>query len=268
MYRINQYQFNDFKCQASLHKSNYAVLANMQEKGIKYSPDFDFSEEYYLLKELNHIQIPVAYDFGQDELFRDGKFLIKQNYIVLQHINGYDLVEYLEKKDIRSVETINEIIKLFINVCDPLQYIHSKNYIHCDIKPGHLILSQKTGLVHLIDFELSIKKGGVIKGISKEYASPEQLQMFTFLKDRPRKVYYEEISSTIRLDGRTDLYCIGLILYQVLAKKLWLSEKVSPSQTNDQIPGKLVEIVNGLLEANVFNRIQSADELKKALLSI
>jgi len=55
----------------------------MQEKGIKYSPDFDFSEEYYLLKELNHIQIPVAYDFGQDELFRDAKFLIKQNYIVL-----------------------------------------------------------------------------------------------------------------------------------------------------------------------------------------
>lgn len=268
MYRINQYQFNDFKCQASLHKSNYAVLANMQEKGIKYSPDFDFSEEYYLLKELNHIQIPIAYDFGQDELFRDGKFLIKQNYIVLQHINGYDLVEYLEKKDIRGVETINEIIKLFINVCDPLQYIHSKNYIHCDIKPGHLILSQKTGLVHLIDFELSIKKGGVIKGISKEYASPEQLQMLTFLKDRPRKVHYEEISSTIRLDGRTDLYCLGLILYQVLTKKLWLSEKVSPSQTNDQIPGKLVEIVNGLLEANVFNRIQSADELKKALLSI
>ena len=157
---------------------------------------------------------------------------------------------------------------MFINVCDPLQYIHSKNYIHCDIKPGHLILSQKTGLVHLIDFELSIKKGGVIKGISKEYSSPEQLQMLTFLKDLPRKVHYEKISSTIRLDGRTDLYCIGLILYQALTKKLWLPEKASPSQTNDQIPWKLVEIVNGLLEANVFNRIQSADELKKPLLSI
>src|SRR3989304_6415334 len=155
MYRINKYPFNDFKCQANLHKSNYAVLNNAPEKGIKYSPDFDFSEEYYLLKELNHIQIPIAYDFGQGELFRDEKFLIKQNFIVLQHVNGYDLVEYLEKKDARNVETINEIIKLFINVCDPLQYIHSKNYIHCDIKPGHLILSQKTGLVHLIDFELS-----------------------------------------------------------------------------------------------------------------
>ena len=108
----------------------------------------------------------------------------------------------------------------------------------------------------------------MIKGISKEYSSPEQLQMLTFLKDLPRKVHYEKISSTIRLDGRTDLYCIGLILYQALTKKLWLPEKASPSQTNDQIPWKLVEIVNGLLEANVFNRIQSADELKKPLLSI
>lgn len=53
MYSINKYQFNEFKCQASLHKSNYAVLINVPDKGIKYSPDFDFSEEYYILKELN-----------------------------------------------------------------------------------------------------------------------------------------------------------------------------------------------------------------------
>ena len=98
MYRINKYNFNDFKCQASLHKSNYAVLINTAEQGIKYSPDFDFSEEYYILKELSHVQIPTAYDFGQGELFRDEKFLIKQNFIILQHISGYELVEYFEKE--------------------------------------------------------------------------------------------------------------------------------------------------------------------------
>ena len=79
MYRINKYHFNEFKCQASLHKSNYAVLINVPDKGIKYSPDFDFSEEYYILKELSHPQIPTSSDFGQGELFRDEKFLIKQN---------------------------------------------------------------------------------------------------------------------------------------------------------------------------------------------
>ncbi len=269
MYRINKYLFNDFKCQASLHKSNYAVLTNYPEKGIKYSPDFDlFSEEYYLLKELGHVQIPAAHDFGQGELFRGEKFLIKQNFIVLQHIAGYDLVDYFYEKNIENTEVIIEAVKLFINICDPLHYLHSIGYIHCDLKPGHLILNQKTGLVHLIDFELAIKRGGIIKGISKEYASPEQLQMLNYLKDLPRKVHYEAISSTIRLDGRTDLYSIGLILYQILTKKLWEQGKIPPSQLNKQISPKLEAVIRGLLEVNVSQRIPTAEELKNALSSI
>lgn len=265
MYRINKYHFNDFKCQANLHKSNYAVLIDAPEKGIKYSPDFDFSEEYYILKELNNPQIPTTYDFGQGELFRDEKFLIKQNFIVLQHISGYDLFEYFQEKDMENAETIDEVVKLFITLCDPLQYLHSKNYIHCDIKPGHLILNQKKDLVYLIDFELAIKRGGIIKGISKEYASPEQLQMLTYLKDRPRKFHYEAISSVIRLDGRTDLYSAGLIFYQILTKKLWQIEKVLPRQINTHIPQKLEEILNNLLEVNLSDRIPSAEELKRVL---
>ena len=149
-----------------------------------------------------------------------------------------------------------------------MHYLHSKGYIHCDLKPGHLILNQKTGLVHLIDFELAIKRGGIIKGISKEYASPEQLQMLNYLKDLPRKVHYEAISSTIRLDGRTDLYSIGLILYQILTKKLWVQDKIPPSQLNKQISPKLEAVIRGLLEANVSQRIPTAEELKNALSSI
>lgn len=268
MYRINKYHFNEFKCQASLHKSNYAVLINVPDKGIKYSPDFDFSEEYYIMKEFSHPQIPTTSDFGQGELFRDEKFLIKQNFIVLQHVNGYDLVDYFNEKDVEHVKTIEEIIKSFITVCDPLQHVHDKHYIHCDLKPGHLILNQKTGLVHIIDFELAIKRGGIIKGISKEYASPEQLQMLNYLKDLPRKVHYEAISSTVRLDGRTDLYSLGLILYRMVTKKSWQAEKVLPSKINSHISQKLEEIVSGLLEANPAHRIPSAEELKKALSSI
>lgn len=268
MYRINKYHFNEFKCEASLHKSNYAVLINVSDTGIKYSPDFDFSEEYYILKELNHPQIPSTSDFGQGELFRDDKFLIKQNFLILQHVHGYDLVDYFTKKDMENAKTIDEVIKAFITVCDPIQHVHDKHYIHCDLKPGHLILNQKTGLVHIIDFELAIKRGGIIKGISKEYASPEQLQMLNYLKDLPRKVHYEAISSTIRLDGKVDLYALGLIFYQIVTKKLWQTEKALPSKINSHIPQKLEEILNGLLEVNPSQRISSAEEVKKALMSM
>lgn len=268
VYKINKYQFNDFKCQAELHKSNYAVLTNLPERGIKYSPDADFSEEYYLLKELSHSQIPIAHDFGQGELFRDEKFLIKQNFIVLQHINGYDLVDYFKERDVSKAEIIDEAIKLFMTVCDPLQHLHNKHYVHCDLKPGHLILNQKTNVVHLIDFELAIKRGGIIKGISREYASPEQLQMLNSLKDLPRKVHYEAISSNIRIDGKTDLYSVGLILYQILTKNLWQIEKILPRQINSHLPQKLEEVIKGLLDVNVSNRISSAEELKNMLSSI
>lgn len=268
MYRINKYQFNDFKCQAQLHKANYAVLFNMPDRGIKYSPDSDFSEEYYLLQELSHPQIPAAYDFGQGDLFKGEKFLIKQHFVVLQHIGGYDLFDYFNKKDVEQPEIIDEVIKLFTTICDPLQYIHNKGYIHCDLKPGHLIIIQNTGLVSIIDFELSIKRGGIIKGISREYASPEQMQMLTYLKDRPRKVHREEIPTPIRLDGRTDMYSVGLLLYEVLTKKTWQNEKTLPSQINRSVPQRLEEIVLSLLETNAASRIPSADELKQALCSI
>ncbi len=268
MYTINKYQFNDFKCQASLHKANYAVLVNMPDYGIKYAPYSDFSEEYYLLQELSHPQIPAAYDLGQGDLFKGDKLLIKQNFVVLQHFNGYDLVDYFNKKNIEQPGTIDEIIKLFATICAPLQYLHNKNYIHCDLKPGHLIIIRETGLVSLVDFELAIKFGDIIKGISREYASPEQLQMLAYLKDRPRKAQHKDISATIRLDGKTDLYSVGLLLYQVLTKKIWQTEKIPPSQINRFVSHELEEVVLSLLETNVADRISSADELKKALSSI
>ncbi len=258
----SKYYFADFKCQANLHKSNYAVLSNMPEWGIKYSPDYDFSEEYCLLKKLNHPQIPAVHDVGQGELFRDKKFLIKQNFIVLQHIEGYDLVDYFLEKDVEDDRTIQEAVRLFVGICDPLQYLHSQNYIHCDLKPGHLILNKKTGSVHIIDFELAIKVGKVIEGISKEYASPEQLQMLALImKEQPG----DSSPLKIHLDGRTDLYSIGLIFYQILTKRLWQKEKIPPRRINHHIPPQLETIIGKLLEENVSNRISSASELKKAL---
>ena len=268
MYTIKKYQFNDFKCQANLHKANYAVLINMPEYGLKYSPDSDFSEEYHLLKELSHPQIPTACDFGQGDLFKGDKLLIKQNFVVLQHVNGYDLIDYFNEKNVEQPGVIDEIIKLFTTVCDPLQYLHNKNYIHCDLKPGHLIITQKTGLVSLVDFELAIKFGDIIKGISREYASPEQLQMLAYLKDRPRKAHHQDISATIRLDGKTDLYSVGLLLYQVVTKKIWQVEKTLPSQINRFVPHELEEVILSLLETNTADRMPSADVLKRALSSI
>jgi len=265
MYIINNYRFSDFKCNADLHKSNYAVLIDQPERGIKYAPYADFSDEYNILRELNHKQLPKVYDIGQGNLYRNEKFLIKQNYLILQHIQGLDIIEYFMRKDIKQPATINEAIRMFLTICCPLQYLHHKNYIHCDLKPGHLIYNQKTGLVYLIDFELAMKQGEIIKGISKEYASPEQLEMLNLLRKHLEDLDEKKLSSSIHLDGRTDLYSVGLLLYQVLTKHLWQEKKDRPRTFNKQIPKRLEEIVLGLLETDALNRIPSAEKLKDEL---
>lgn len=268
MFKINNYRFENFKCQADLHKSNYAVLLDDTGKGIKYAPYSNFSDEYNMLKALNHTQIPTVYDIGQGRLYKDNKFLLKQNFIVLQHIDGYDMVDYFKEKDVENTETIHEVIQLFITICDALQYLHSRHYVHCDLKPGHLIIDKKTKLVCLIDFELAISCGEAIRGISREYASPEQLQMLAYFKSLPGEDDYRDIPPDIRLDGKTDLYSTGLILYQIVTKNLWLTKKTLPSKINIHVPMKLEEIIMNLLEENPAQRTQSAEELKKALLKI
>ncbi|MCF6149341.1 MAG: protein kinase [Candidatus Kuenenia sp.] len=237
-------------------------------KGIKYAPYADFSGEYNVLKELNHKQIPKVYDIGQGELYRDERFLIKQNFIVLQHINGDDLVKYFNEKDVENSEIIDEVVKLFVTLCDPLTYLHNMNYIHCDIKPGHLIYNRETGLVHIIDFELAIKQGEILRGISREYASPEQLQILDYLRSQKEDDDQNSLPSAITLDGRTDLYSTGLLLYETLTKKAWQKGMDLPRKLNKRIPQKLEEIIMGLLEENVSNRISSAEKLEKMLLGI
>jgi len=267
MYRINKYQFDTFKCQAELHKSNYAVLSNEPDKGIKYAPYANFSDEYNMLKALSHSQIPRTYDIGQGDLYKDSKFLIKQNFIVLQHIKGYDVVEYFKEKDVENIKIIDEIIHLFISLCGPLQYLHDNNYIHCDLKPGHLIIEQKTGVLCLIDFELAISREEAIKGISREYASPEQFRMLDYLKTIPEDANLKNIPANILLDGKTDLYSAGLILYQLLTKNVWQTNKVLPGKINRHIPKKVEEIIINLLKDTPSERISSAEELKKHLLN-
>ena len=268
MYIINNYCFQTFKCESNLHKSNYAALINAAGKGIKYAPYADFSGEYNVLKELNHKQIPKVYDVGHGDLYKDERFLIKQNFIVLQHIDGEDILKYFREKDVEKVKVINEVVKMFLTVCDPLIYLHAMKYIHCDIKPGHLICNRETGLGHIIDFELAIKQGEVLRGISREYASPEQFRMLDYLRSRKGDHDEDSLPSSMQLDGRTDLYSIGLLFYETLTKKKWQKGMDLPHKINKNISRKLEEIIMGLLEEDVSNRISSAEKLEKMLRGI
>ena len=96
MYNIKDYKFDSFKSVADMHKSNYALLKNDDELGItslgiKYCPHLSFEDEFHVLQQLDHRQIPKAYDFGQEIMYKDSNVVLKQHFIVLDHTSNTDL---------------------------------------------------------------------------------------------------------------------------------------------------------------------------------
>ncbi len=269
MYNIKEYKFDSFKTVADMHKSNYAVLENndaleINNMGIKYCPHLSFEDEYHILRQLDHRQIPKAYDFGHETMYKDSNVVLKQHFIVLDHTSNTDLVSYYKMKT-GFFPPAEDVVKCFISACDPLDYLHSKNFTHCDIKPGHILLDPDTGTVYLIDFELTIIKYGVLKGISMDYASPEQLTLVEQLRSTPENIPLEAISFFLCIDGKADIYSTGAVFYEILTGQKWCEKKCSPSEFNKSIPPKLEEILMGTLEEDPANRIETAKKLKLSL---
>ena len=268
MYKLGKYQFETFKYRPG-HRANYAVLdklGNNREWGIKYSPSYSYSREFDVLKKLSHPQIPKRYDCGKSDLFENDKHVLNEYYIVEQHFEGEDIVQYYKDKGVPDSGEMENIVKYFSSVSEPLLYLHSqRKSVHTDIKPGHLILNPDTGVVGLIDLALTIKIGEVIKGMTKEYASPEQKQMGELLKAASDKKDEKLALSQVKIDGRTDLYSIGLILFEVLTGQLWVNASQAPININKSVPQKLNEITIGLLEVDPAHRIPSAEKLKEEL---
>ncbi len=254
-----------------MHKSNYAVIESeiYPGLGIKYCPHIPFDEEFFVLRQLDHKQIPKAYDYGQETMFKNQKVVLTQYFIVLEHMSNIDFVGHFKEKRVpNSIDQLEDIIKCFISVCDPLDYLHSKNYLHCDIKPGHLMLNPDKNTVYLIDYELAIKKSGLLKGISRDYASPEQETLLKDLRNPPKYVPLEAIASNIALDDRVDIYSLGAVMYEILTNKKWKETKIPPINFNKLIPHQLEDIIMATLEEDRSKRVATAKQLKQLLKNI
>ncbi len=179
-------------------------------------------------------------------------------YIAMEYVEGQNLHRYVSKK---GRLTPREAINIIGQACAALAAIHEAGIVHRDIKPDNILLG-KGGLVKLTDFGLAkaedsrITKTGVIMG-TPTYMSPEQAMG----KDT---------------DARSDIYAIGLVLYEALTGEPFfvggdvLQRQVNetpppPGETVEGIPKALDDIVAKCLAKKPEERFQTARELRDAL---
>jgi serine/threonine-protein kinase len=219
-----------------------------------------FSREAKTMASLNHPNIVRVYDFDS--------FGPRSHYLVMDYVSGGSLKERLEALAAEKKRMpLAQSIKIITQVADALAYAHRRDMVHRDIKPANILLD-KNEEPYLTDFGIVKMVGGQTMGYTATgaligtpaYMSPEQAL------GQPG-------------DKRSDLYSLGIMLFQMVTGKLpfnadtplavamkHVSEPVPlPIKFNPDVPQMLQTIILQALAKEPNDRFQSAGEMVAAL---
>ncbi len=211
---------------------------------------------------LNHPNICTIYDIGDD----DG-----HPFIVMELMKGQTLRDRLLAGPLR----VHQLVDIGIEISDALHATHSDGIIHRDIKPGNIFLTDH-GHVKVLDFGLA-KLTPRFSGSATTYVAAEQTEagvtIGTVSYMSPEQAAGED------LDGRTDLFSTGVVLYEcatgrhpfpgktsaLILSSILNRTPIAPVTINPDLPLRLQEVINNCLEKDRELRYQSAADLRADL---
>lgn len=195
-----------------------------------------FQQEAETIANLEHPAIVPIYDFGHQG---------EKSYIVMRLMGGGTLEERLEAGPMK-LQTIAPIIE---RVASALDEAHQKNIIHRDIKPANILFNTKDE-AFLSDF-----------GIAKSTEAPSGLTADNTFIGTVEYMSPEQIQGSKDLDGRTDVYSLGIVLFLMLTGKLPFKKETMVST----IMAHISEPVPSVQEQMAQSRLPWDDILNKAL---
>ncbi len=159
--------------------------------------------EVNILKSIDHPNIIKV-----EDVFETNRFF----YIVLELVSGGDLLDFLINR--KQPFTESEARRIFHQLVEATDYLHSQKIVHRDIKPENILL-KTPGEIKLTDFGLSriVGEGSFMKTVcgTPQYLAPEVLNMAPFMVQRGRQ------PSTTGYDKAVDMWSLGVILYVLLS---------------------------------------------------
>jgi tRNA A-37 threonylcarbamoyl transferase component Bud32 len=212
-----------------------------------------FFTEASLAGKLQHPHIAQIYDAGIGE---------EAGYIVMEYVPGGTMERFCAPENLLPIE---QVLEIAFKCARALSFAHSQGVTHRDIKPGNILYATGPADVRIGDFGLAMNRGAEttqVTGVgSPAYMSPEQIR--------------DEL-----VDYRTDLYSLGVVMYQMLTGRLpyrgtnkftiiyqiTQQEPPPPSSLRADIPASLDRIVRRAMQKDASQRYQSGDELAEDLI--
>jgi eukaryotic-like serine/threonine-protein kinase len=167
-----------------------------------------FEAERQALALMEHPNIAKVMDAGETETGRP--------YFVMELVPGVPITEYCDRNHL----TIGERLELLVQVCRAVQHAHTKGIIHRDLKPGNVLVSTQDGrpVAKVIDF-------GIAKATHAALTDKTLLTGFHQLIGTPAYMSPEQAEGSADLDTRTDVYSLGVLLYELLTGSTPFSPK-------------------------------------------
>jgi len=232
--------------QVAVKTLNYGEIAAEELADVKAR----FFREAEAAGKLSHPNIVTIYDVGEDH---------DMAYIAMELLNGQDLTHCCQKGQLLPLKRVLNIVSL---VAEALGYAHDRQVVHRDIKPANIML-MKNDQIRVADFGIarvissSKTHTGVIFG-TPNYMSPEQV-------------------AGKKVDGRSDLFSLGVVFYEMLTGKrpfsgdslsallyaVSNSDYVPLEEIAPQTPPCCVRIIERMLVKGVSKRYQSATQVIK-----
>ena len=163
-----------------------------------------FESERQALARMSHSNVAKVFDAGTTERGLP--------YFVMEHVPGIPIIRYCDQHRL----TNRQRLELFIQVCEAIQHAHQKGIIHRDIKPSNVLVSVEGDkpLPKVIDF-------GVAKATGQQLTERTLFTRQGVLIGTPEYMSPEQAGTTaLDIDTRTDIYSLGVLLYELLAGAL------------------------------------------------